>query len=294
MVFKYFIFFLCFLLSSQQEADIIKILTNKSSSSPCFYINASFDKSNSIILPLKIELNTLTTSVLCDNFSPNKYGLNLTNLSKDLIISCSDNLCYKLFFNEEICDQSSQNKCSYINLFKNDFNKKNISGIYIKNYFNIFMNDIRSSQKSNILPIGCIKNNFNAFNESITAGVFSLGGDSYSFLAHFYKENNFRENNSFFSICLDPIEGGFLTFGNLIDKYHLNNDLPISFNYHIKDSYYLFEINNMFFNHENFNKDEYKATLNINNEYTYINNEIINNLFNLFKNFLKKDLLKKY
>ena len=56
----------------------------------------------------------------------------------------------------------------------------------------------------------------------------------------------------------------------------------------------MFEINNIFFNHENFNKDEYKATLNINNEYTYMNNEIINNLFNLFKNYLKKDLLNKY
>ena len=76
--------------------------------------------------------------------------------------------------------------------------RKNISGIYIQNYFNIF-NDTKSIEKNKILPIGCIENKNNEFNENINYGIFSLGRNIYSFLLHFYKENNSKESNSFFS-----------------------------------------------------------------------------------------------
>ena len=280
------IFYLCFLISSQEEIpNLIKILLYKSSKN-YFYFNASFDKDNTIILPLKIELNSLTTSIFCEN---------LKTFSEDNILTCEQSLCYKLFYNEEICDESSDNKCSFLESYKYDFEQsKNISGNYIINYFKIFINDTNYKEKNNILPIGCIENNFNIVNENITFGIFSLGGSIYSFLPLFYKENNFQVNNSFFSICLDPEEGGYLSFGNIIDKYHLNNDLPLHFNYDIKDSYFIFKINNMFFNHNNFNKEEYEAIFNIDLQYSYVNKEIVNNLNALFENYLTKDLLKKY
>ena len=285
MVF-YIIFYLCFIFTLQQEfPNLIKLQLNNSSS-PFFYINASFSKDNSIILPLKIELNSATTSIYC-NYLP--------MLTEDITITCSENLCYKLFYDEEICDESLENKCSFTSLYKYDFdNNKNNSGIYIQYYFNIFINDTNAKNKNNILPIGCIKNNFNSFNEKINSGILSLGGEAYSFLPHFYKENGYKENNSYFAICLDPEEGGYLTIGNLTDKYHLNNDLPINFKYDIKNSYYIFKINNMFFNHDNFNKEEYEAIFNMNIEYTYVNKNIINNLYILFKNYLTTKLLEKY
>ena len=169
------IFYLCFFLTSQQEIkNFVKILLNKSTHS--FYINASFDKDNSVILPLKIDLNSLSTSVDC------KF---IQTFSENSIITCSDNLCYKLFYEEEICDKSSKNNCSFNIQYIYDFEKrKNISGIYIQNYFNIF-NDTKSIKKNNILPIGCIENKNNEFNENINYGIFSLGGNIYSFLPHF-------------------------------------------------------------------------------------------------------------
>ena len=283
------IFYLCFLISSQEEIpNLIKILLYKSIKN-YFYINASFDKDNTIILPLKIELNSLITGILCKN---------LKFFSEDNIITCEESLCYKLYYDEEICDESSENKCSFYSSYEYDFDKnKNISGNYIINYFNIFIHDTHDKnykEKNNILPIGCIENKFNIFNENIISGIFSLGGSVYSFLPHFYKENNFKGNNSFFSICLDPDKGGYLSFGNIIDKYHLNNDLPINFNYDIKDSYYVFKINNMFFNHDNFNKEENEAIFNMDLAYSYVNKKIINNLNELFERFLTKELLKKY
>ena len=285
MVF-YILFYLCFLISFQQEIPyLIKIFNNKSSST-YFYINSSFSKDNSIILPLKIELNSQTTSIFCEK---------LPKLEEKRPITCSDNICYKLFFDEEKCYKSLDNKCSFISLYKYDFdNYKNISGIYIQHYFNLFINDKNAINKNNILPIGCIENNFNFINENFNSGILALGGEIYSFLPHYYKENGYKENNSYFSICLDPEEGGYLTIGNLTDQYHLNNDLPISFKYDIKNSYYLLTINNMFFNHDSFNKEEYNAILNMDIEYTYVNKKIINNLYNLFKQYLTTNLLKKY
>ena len=278
------LFFICSLISAQQDnPHLIKILVYKSFKN-YFYINTSFDKDNANILPLKLELNSLTTSILCQN---------LKTFSEENIITCEQSLCYKLHYNEEICDESSENKCSFFISY--DFDKnENMSGYYYINYFNIFLNDTHFKEKNNLLPIGCIENNINIFNENITSGIFSLGGNIYSFLPHFYKENNFKGNNSFFSICLDPEEGGYLSFGNIIEKYHLNNDLPINFNYDIKDSYYMFKINNMFFNHDIFNKEEYEALFNLDLEYSYINKEIISNLNDLFENYLTKDILKKY
>lgn len=299
MVFN-IIFYLCFIFSLQQEIqNMIKISVDKSSVSS-FYIYASFDKMNTIILPLKIELNSLTTSIVCNDISPintvdtiKRHTSNLLTISEDEIISCSDNLCYKLFIDEDKCDESLENKCPFTSMYKYDINR-NISGIYIQHYFNLFLNNSYSIERNNILPIGCIEDNYNTFNENINAGILSLGGEQYSFLQHYYKENNFKKKNSFFSICLDPEEGGYLTFGYLTDEYHINNDLPINFIYDIKDSYYIFKINNIFFNHENINKEEYKAIFNMNNEYTFVNKKIINNLYILFKNYLTKKLLKKY
>ena len=276
------IFYLFFLISSQEEIpNLIKILLYKSSKN-IFYINGSFDKDNTSILPLKIELNSLTTSILCKN---------LKTFSESIIITCEDSLCYKLYYNENICDESSDNKCTFFTSYNYDFDKnKNLSGYYIINYFNIFLNDTKKKKKNNILPIGCIENNYNIFiNENITFGIFALGGSVYSFLPHFYNENNFKSNNSFFSICLDPEEGGYLSFGNIIDKYHLNIDLPKKINYDIKDSYYIFKINNMFFNHDNFNKEEYEAIFNMDLPYSYVNKKIINNLNDLFENYITKN-----
>ena len=112
------IFYLCFLISSQEEIpNLIKILLYKSSKN-YFYINASFDKDNTNILPLKIELNSLTTSIFCEN---------LKTFSEDNILKCEQSLCYKLFYNEEICDESSDNKCSFLESYKYDFEQsKNI------------------------------------------------------------------------------------------------------------------------------------------------------------------------
>ena len=285
MVF-YILFYLCFIISYQQEIPYLIKILNNNSSSPCFYINASFNKDNSIILPLKIELNSQTTSIFCEK---------LPQLEENRAITCSDNLCYKLFYDEEKCYESLENKCSFISLYKYDFdNNKYNSGIYIQHYFNLFINDKNTIIKNNILPIGCIENNFNSINENINSGILSLGGEIYSFLPHFYKENGYKENNSYFSLCLDPEEGGYLTIGNLTDQYHLNNDLPINFKYDIKNSYYIFTINNMFFNHDNFNKEEYNAIFNMDIEYTYVNRNIINNLYILFKKYLTTNLLKKY
>lgn len=283
MVF-YLIFYLCFLESLQQEIPhLIKLFVEKSSS-PFFYINASFNKDNSIILPLKIELNSAITSINCQN---------LSTYPENAEITCQDYICYKLLYDEEKCDESTKNKCSFNSLYKYDFNKKN-SGYFIQHYFNIFINDSNAIEKKNLLPIGCLEYNYNTYNESIVNGIFSLNGEIYSFLTHFYKENGYKMNNSYFSICLDPEEGGYLTIGSLTEKYHLNSDLPIIFKYDIKDSYYMFKINNMFFNYGNFNKDEYKAIINMNNEYTYVNKNIINSLFDLFKSYLTEKLLEKY
>ena len=295
-IFNYILFYLCINLSLQQDIkNLIKILVDKSSSS--FYINASFDKLNSFILPLKIELNDLTTSIECNISSNNiiekvkeSTTANILNVSQNEIISCSNDICYKLVYDENKCDESLDNICSYISSYNYNYNKINI-GIYIKHYFNIFLNDINFIQKNNILPIGCIENNIN---ENNTAGVLSLGGDNYGFLYHFYKENNYKVNDSFFAICLDPEEGGYLTFGESTNKYHLNDDLPLNFKYNIKGSYYILKIQNMFFNHDNFNKEEYNAIFNMNNKYTYVNKNIINNLFLLFKEFLTKEILDKY
>ena len=305
MVF-YILFYICILKSLQQNKEtenIIKILVDKSSSSYYFYIISSFDKHNSIIVPLKIELNTLTTSVVCKNISPNNLissiksnKLDLPQASlNDFMITCSDNICYKLFYDEEICENSSKNKCSFNSLYKYYYLHQNDRGAYIKHYFNPFINGSSSLIKEDsILPIGCIENYVGSFNENITSGIFSLGGENYSFLAHFYKENNFGKNNTFFSICLDPDEGGYLTIGNLTDKYHINNDAPISFKYDIKHSFYIFEVNNMFFYHESFNKEKYRAILNTNDEFTYLSKKIINDLYLLFKKYLTEELLKTY
>ena len=276
------IFFFSLNFSSQQEiSNLIKIFVSKSPSLS-FYINAFLDKNNSIILPLKLELNSLTTSIKCKNIP----------LSKENFIMCSDNLCYKLFYDEKKCEQSQENKCSFI--YENNYGYfKNYSGIYINHYFNIFTNDINFIERSNILPIGCLEENLDLFNENIS-GIFSLGGNIYSFLPYFYKANEFNDNNALFSICIDPQEGGYLTIGNITNKYHLNNDLPINFRYEIKDSYYIFKINNMFFNYENFNKEEYNAIFNMNTEYTYVNKIIINDLYHLFKNYLTEKLIKNF
>ena len=304
MVF-YILFYICILKSLQQNnrrENIIKILVDKSSSPYYFYINSSFDKHNSVIIPLKIELNTLSTSVICNNISPNNLINSIKSNKLDLpqeslndyTITCSDNICYKLFYDEEICEKSSKNKCSFNSLYKYYHLYQNDRGVYIKHYFNPFINGSSLIKEDNILPIGCIENYQGSFNENITSGIFSLGGDNYSFLAHFYKENNFGKNNTFFSICLDPDEGGYLTMGNLTDKYHINSDYPISFKYDVKYSFYIFEVNNMFFYHESFNKEKYKAILNTNNEYTYLSKKIINDLYILFKRYLTDELLKKY
>ena len=271
------IFYLFFFISSQQEIqNFIKISLYKSSH-PIFYIRASFNDDNSAILPLKIDLNSLTTSVNCKK---------INNYWEDNIITCDDFLCYKLFYDEDTCDQSSKNNCTFI--------ANNYSGVYIKNYFNIFINDENAKEGNNILPIGCIDNNFNILSEVSDLGIFALGGDPYSFLSNFYKGNDFKENNSYFGICLDPEEGGFLSFGKVIDKYHLNNDLPLNFKYNVKNSYYVFKINNMFFNYEIFNKDEYEAIFNMDIEYSYANEDIINNLYYSFKKYLTKKLLQTY
>ena len=305
MVF-YILLYICILKSLQQNKEtenIIKILIDNSFSPYYFYINSSFDKHNSMIIPLKIELNTLSTSVICNNISPNniinaikgnKLDLPQESLN-DFTITCSDNICYKLFYDEEICENSSKNKCSFNSLYKYYHLYQSDKGVYIKHYFNPFINSLTSLIKEDsILPIGCIENYQGSFNENITSGIFSLGGENYSFLAHFYKENNFGKNNTFFSICLDPDEGGYLTMGNLTDKYHINNDDPISFKYDVKYSFYIFEVNNMFFYYESFNKEKYKAILNTNNEYTYLSKKIINDLYILFKRYLTDELLKKY
>ena len=287
MVFN-IIFYLCFIISFQQEnQNFIKISLDNKSSSPIFYINASFKKDNSVILPLKLDLNLLTTSMNC------KY---IPYFSEENIITCNDNLCYKLFYDEDTCDESSKNNCTFISSNIYDFdNKKKYSGFYIKNYFNIFINNTFFQEKNNIFPIGCIDNNYNnIFKESSFAGIFALGGDLYSFLPYFYKENEFKQNNSFFGICLDPQEGGFLSFGKIIDKFHVNNDMHLSFKYNVKDSYYTFKINNMFFNYEIFNKNEYEAIFNMDIEFSYVNKDIINELYHLFKKYLSKKLLKKY
>jgi len=286
MVF-YILFYICILKSLQQNKEpenIIKILVSKSSSPYYFYINSSFDKDNSLIIPLKIELNTLATSVLCNNISP----------SNDLTITCSDNICYKLFYDEKTCENSSKNKCSYNSLYKYYHSYQNDMGIYIKHYFSPFINGSNLIKDDSILPIGCIEDYVGSFNENITSGIFSLGGDNYSFLAHFYKENKFGKNNTFFSICLDPDEGGYLTMGNLTDKYHIKNNAPINFKYDVEHSFYLFEVNNMFFYHEAFNKEKYRAILNTNSEFSYFSQDIINNLYILFRNYLSDELLQKY
>lgn len=80
----------------------------------------------------------------------------------------------------------------------------------------------------------------------------------------------------------------------MTDKYHINTDAPIIFKYDVKHSFYLFEVNNFFFNHETFNKEKYKAKLNTNSEYIYLNKKIINDLYTLFKKYLADELLKKY
>ena len=300
---------ICILKSLQQNTqseNIIKILVDKSFSPYYFYINSSFDNHNSKIIPLKIELNTLSTSVVCNYISPN-YLLNSIKSNpldlppeslNDFTITCSDNICYKLFYDENICENSSKNKCSYNSLYKYYHFYQSDRGVYIKYYFNPFINGSSSLIKEdNLLPIGCIENHVDSFNGNITSGIFSLGGDSYSFLAHFYKENNFGKNNTFFSICLDPDEGGYLTMGGdltLTEKYHINTDSPINFKYDVKHSFYVFEVNNFFFNHESFNKEKYKAILNTNSEYTYLNKKIINDLYTLFKKYLTDELLKRY
>ena len=85
--------------------------------------------------------------------------------------------------------------------------------------------------------------------------------------------------------------GGNLT---LTDKCHINTDAPIIFKNDVKHSFYLFEVNNFFFNHEIFNKEKYKAILNTNSEYIYLNKKIINDLYTLFKKYLTDELLKNY
>ena len=50
----------------------------------------------------------------------------------------------------------------------------------------------------------------------------------------------------------------------------------------------------MFFYHESFNKEKYKAILNTNNEYTYLSKKIINDLYIFFRKYLTDELLKKY
>ena len=79
-----------------------------------------------------------------------------------------------------------------------------------------------------------------------------------------------------------------------MNKFHLNNDLPLNFKYDIKYSYYIFKINNMFFNHQNFNKEEYEAIFNMEIQYSYVKKAIIINLYNLFEKFLSEKLLEKY
>ena len=271
------IFYLCFFMSSQQDIqNFINIYLYKSPN-PIFYIKASFNIDNSVILPLKIDLNELTTSINCSY---------LNHFSENNIIKCDDYLCYKLFYEEDICDKSPKNNCTFIS--------QNLSGIYIKNYFNIFIDYIGDKDKDNFLPIGCLDDNLISFEQKNNFGIFALGGDPYSFLSHFYKENDFKENTSFFGICLDPEEGGFLSFGKIVDKYHLNNDLPLNFKYEVKNSNYVFIINNMFFNHEIFNKYEYETIFNMNLEYSYVNKDIIYELYLLFKKYLTKKLLKEY
>ena len=146
------IFFFSLNFSSQQEiSNLIKIFVSKSPSLS-FYINTFLDKNNSIILPLKLELNSLTTSIKCKNIP----------LSKENFIMCSDNLCYKLFYDEKKCEQSQENKCSFI--YENNYGYfKNYSGIYINHYFNIFTNDINFNERNNILPIGCLEENLDLF-----------------------------------------------------------------------------------------------------------------------------------
>ena len=50
----------------------------------------------------------------------------------------------------------------------------------------------------------------------------------------------------------------------------------------------------MFFYHESFNKEKYRAILNTNDEFTYLSKKIINDLYLLFKKYLTEELLKTY
>ena len=226
-----------------------------------FYINASLDKNNFKIVPLKIELNSLITFLPC--------GYNYNN-----IISCLDELCYKLYYNEEICDNSLNNNCS----FKSTINNQSISGIYINHYLNL--QDYFST-----LPVGCIEEN---------EGIFGLGGDTFSFLLHFYRTNNFNQSNSFFSINLDKEEGGFIIFGKKLNQFHINEHSYINFDYSIKDSFYIFDIGNIIINNKLISDEKYEAIININKEYTYMNPNIIKKLVIYIKNYLTKDLLQIY
>lgn len=50
----------------------------------------------------------------------------------------------------------------------------------------------------------------------------------------------------------------------------------------------------MFFNHQNFNKEEYEAIFNMEIQYSYVKKAIIINLYNLFEKFLSEKFLEKY
>ena len=277
----YLIFFIYF--TKIKSSNIIKIYT-KESLNKSYYIDISLSNDTSLTFPFKLQLNSLVTSMICPNISPNdlleENDFNeLPIISNNSILPCDDNLCYKLSFNNINCQKNIP--CSFTN------------GIYVNQYLNPFIK--ANFTINNKLPIGCIINNNNSFYEKDSVGIFGLGGEYYSFLPHFYKDFNFAKNQYFFTLCLSHDEG-YLTFGEQINSFHKSKQMPGNFYYEVENSNYTFKIGYLFFDYEVFNKAKYKSILDINSEFSYIKENIILNLFKIMQKFINKNknFFKKY
>ena len=117
----------------------------------------------------------------------------------------------------------------YINncYFESKLENETISGIYLNNLINfesiIFESNSLNEEiiyKNNEfkLPLGCTLKETGLFKTILTDGIIGLNNNNKSFISLIFLKKII--SNNIFSLCLDK-KGGYLSLGNIFDKYHL-------------------------------------------------------------------------
>ena len=117
------------------------------------------------------------------------------------IINCQNGTCPNYPYS--FC---SNNQCHY----EYNYNNSTFKGKYAKNYISL-----STEIQSYIFPMGCSNSDFNEYFYSNADGILGLNYNN-SFVNLLYQKKLLQKN--LFSMCLNSNQGGYLSFGQIIEN----------------------------------------------------------------------------